>query len=256
MNSELQRQQHAFANALRDASDCSILKATPQGGPARFHVYSDAYRIRLGEALRENYPVLASVLGDAGFADLAAEFLHHNPSRTASIRWFGSALADFVAGTADVLPHPALLDLIRMEWALNTAFDAADATPVSVNDMLTVAPEAWPALRFRTHPSLRLLSMQWNVEPLWAALSADSNAETAAPEALDHHLLVWRVGHQTQWRSVEMLEAQLLSALMNDSSFAELCTIALESKGEEAAATAAGYLRVWVEAGLLAEMMV
>ncbi|MET3106495.1 hypothetical protein AAKU67_001207 [Oxalobacteraceae bacterium GrIS 2.11] len=254
MSSTLHGQQQQFADALQNDASCSLFKPTPQGTAPRLFVYSDAYRIRLGEALKENYPVLARVLGDDGFADLANAFLRDNPSRTASIRWFGTALANYVERTDDVLPHPALGDLIRMEWALNTAFDAADATPLTVADMLTLAPEAWPDLQFLPHPSLRLLALEWNVEPLWTAVTADENAEAEPPEPLQHHLLIWRVEYRTLWRSVEAIEAQLLNATLAGHSFAELCETAAESNPDAAAETVAGYLRIWVEAGMLAGM--
>ena len=252
MTSELRGQQQEFANAIRFDAACTLFKLTPQGQPARLHIYGDAYRIRLGLALKENYPVLASVLGDDGFADLAREFLRARPSTTPSIRWFGAALTDYAAQEVHALPHPALIDLIRMEWALNTAFDAADSEPLTVAEMLTLSPETWPSLRFEVHPSLRLLQLSWNVEPLWTVLSADKNAETAPPEAYEHHLLIWRIAHRTQWRSVEPVEALLLGATISGCSFAELCESAAQYHGTGAAETVAGYLRIWVEAGLLA----
>ena len=77
------------------------------------------------------------------------------------------------------------------------------------------------------------------------------DAETAAPEPQPHHLLVWRQNDQTQWRSVEPFEADLLHAALAGDSFAELCERAAATQGEQAAAAVAGHLRVWVEAGLL-----
>jgi hypothetical protein len=253
MNSNLAQQQQELAAAIRadSALTSNLLQATPQGTPARLHIYSNAYRARLGEALKENYPVLARVLGDDGFIDLSAAFLHSYPSRTPSIRWFGAALAEFVEQNTDALPHPSLCDLIRMEWALNTAFDGADANPLKVADMLTIAPQNWPTLRFAAHPTLHLLAMNWNVEPLWTALSADENADTEPPEELQHHLLIWRYEHKTQWRSVAPMEAQLLQATIAGDSFTELCETAAGITDTATAETVAGYLRTWIESGLL-----
>lgn len=254
MSSELALQQQELARAIRaDAVTATgnLLKNTLQGTPARLDIYSIAYRARLGEALKENYPVLARVLGDDGFADLANAFLHHCPSHTPSIRWFGARLAEFVEEAADILPHPSLVDLIRMEWALNIAFDAADAAPLKVAELLRLAPEAWPALQLILHPSLHLLSLNWAIEPLWSALSVDENADTDPPEEFVHHLVIWRVEHRTLWRSVSAEEAMLLRAAIAATKFAQLCEIAAEFAGGDAAATVAGYLRNWVEADML-----
>lgn len=255
MNTSLAAQQREFAAALRaaDVSDAlgTLLRPTLQGIPARFDIYRNAYRSRLEAALKENYPVLFQVLGDEGFSELASAFLKNCPSRKPSIRWFGEELADFVQQYPEHLPHPALADLIRMEWALSIAFDSADAIPLVVEDLLGVAPETWPELRFSPHPSLQLLQLNWNIEPLWSAISADAESETEPPVESPHHLLVWRLDQQTQWRSSEECEARLLSACIEGEPFSRLCELATLDAGENAAAIAAGYLRTWIDGGLL-----
>ena len=254
----LAAQLQAFALVIT-ASEVSVesaalFRATPQGDPPRLSIYRHAFRARLTAALRENYPVLHQVLGDESFDEIALGFIAAHPSQQPSIRWFGDALPAYLQTLADggELPHPALPDLARMEWALGTAFDAADAAPLSVEQLLAVAPEAWTELRFSAHPSLRLIALDWAIEPLWRALSDNPEAETEAPEAQPHRLLVWRQNDQTQWRSVEPFEANLLQAALAGESFAELCERAAATQGEQAAATVAGHLRIWVEAGLLA----
>jgi len=254
MSSLLKKQQQQFAQAIRNHAQppTELLQLTPQGKPARFHVYSNGYQIRLSEALKENYPVLARVLGDQGFAELAADFLLHSPSSQPSIRWFGGNLANFVQQQATTLPHPSLLDLIRMEWALSTAFDARDKETLQVSDFMHLTPQDWPALKLVLHPSVRVLEMAWNVEPLWSALNSDDDAKTEAPSQQEHHLLVWRYQQINHWRSVNAIEAQLLNAVADDASFTDLCVLAAES--DTAADAVATYLRVWVEAGLVSGM--
>lgn len=256
--STLAAQLHALARAITAADEpaavAPLFRPTPQGDLPRLGIYRKAYRARLTDALRENYPVLHRVLGDDAFDAMALGFVATHPSRQPSIRWFGNELPDHLQTLADAdeLPHPALPDLARMEWALGTAFDAANAAPLTVEQLLAVPPEAWPALRFAPHPSLRLTALVWAVEPLWRALSENADAETAPPEPLPHHLLTWRQNDQTQWRSLEPFEAELLQAALAGAAFAELCERAAATQGEQAAAAVAGHLRGWVEAGLLA----
>jgi hypothetical protein len=103
-----------------------------EGGLA---VYLQAYRARLTAALRDNYPVLQRALGDDAFDLLARAYLDEHPSHFRSIRWFGDSLAEFLAAAPEHLPHPALVDLARMDWAMRTAFDAADATLLGVGEL-------------------------------------------------------------------------------------------------------------------------
>lgn len=258
--STLIAQLHAFTRAITAADEPAavtpLFRPTPQGGPPRLGIYRNAFRARLTDALRENYPVLQRVLGDDAFDTMALGFIATHPSRHPSIRWFGNELPAHLQTLADAdeLPHPALPDLARMEWALSTAFDAADAAPLTVEQLLAVAPKDWPALRFTPHPSLRLTALDWAIEPLWRALSENADAETVPPEPYPHHLLTWRKtgeSDQTQWRSVESFEAELLQAALAGAAFSELCECAASTQGDVTAAAVAGHLRIWVEAGLL-----
>lgn len=258
MSTALARQQRQFAAAITEAGYASdaevLLRPTPQGAAPRLDIYRNAYRGRLAAALEENYPVLHRVLGSAAFRDLAGAFIAAHPSRRPSIRWYGDELAGFLAADPEAVPHPALVDLARMEWALGCAFDAADAPSLHADELLAVSAEVWPTLRFVAHPAVRMLRLSWAVEPLWTALSRDAEASCDAPVALEHYLLVWRGADTTLWRSVADDEADLLMACLEGRPFAELCasaTLADMAEDDTAAARAAGYLRVWVDAGLL-----
>lgn len=257
MNTSLREQQQWLAAAIVGGDVVpefdGLLCKTPQGDAPRIDIYRNAYRARLAAALKENFSVLHRVLGDDAFRELAEIFIAARPSREPSIRWFGAELPDFLSQHPDLAPHPALGDLSRMEWALSTAFDAADAALLEVSSLLAVTPTDWPTLRFTAHPSLQLVPLSWAVEPLWSTLSVDENAATEPPEPLAHHLLVWRGGAQTHWRSVADIEAKLLAACIAGRPFAELCELAADAVDERAATEVAGYLRAWVEAGLLAD---
>lgn len=250
---ELLNQQRAFAALLLaddEAPATSLLHAI-KGQPPRVGVYHHAYRARLIEALRSNLPVLHRVLGDDGFAELALNYLADQPSRKPSIRWFGDGLQAWLADHPDALPHPALVDLAAMEWALGCSFDAADALPLQFADLAAMPPEQWPEARFASHPSIHLLALQWAVEPIWQTLTNDEEAATDEPEALDHRLLIWRQSLETRWRSIQPDEATALSACLAGEPFAALCELAAGTQGDNAPAWVASALRRWVDDGLL-----
>ncbi|MCP5264744.1 MAG: putative DNA-binding domain-containing protein [Burkholderiaceae bacterium] len=249
---ELQRRLAAAIVDTTGTHDAAaLLRVTPQGGAPRLDVYRGAFRARLTAALEENYPVLYGVLGDDAFAEIAAEYIAAKPSRKPSIRWFGHELAAYLASRPELLPHPALVDLARMEWALGCAFDAGDRNPVAADALVSIAPERWPSLSFAAHPAVRLLDMAWAVEPLWQALSVDRLAQTSPPEPLAHHLLVWRALGRTRWRSVDSSESSLLAACLAGRALAEIGEIASIRLDDDPGARLAGYLRGWLDAGLL-----
>lgn len=254
---ELRRQQQAFRLAVvADGAAAGLFSAGRSDPLRRLQIYRHAYRSRLTDALAANYPALARALGDEAFAELAAQYIDARPSRKSSIRWFGDALEDYVDQHA-VLSHPALRDLLRLEWAICCAFDAADAPLATRDELARRAPETWPALRFELHPSVSLLHLDWNVEPIWQALTRDAEAgvERVLPEPVEHRhsLVIWREGLTPKWRSLEASEAECLRALPRRETFAELCGIAAQRiDAERAPAVVVGWLQGWLANGLIA----
>ncbi|MCX9156851.1 DNA-binding domain-containing protein [Niveibacterium sp. 24ML] len=242
---------------LRDAlmtGDCPAALITGGAGDTaqRFAIYAHAYRARLISALRDNYPVLWAVLGDEAFDTLASGYLATYPSRQASIRWFGAQLHEYVSAKPEHLPHPAIADLIRMEWALRAAFDAANELPLMPAALATLAPEDWPALRLRAHASVSLLQMGWAVEPLWHAIEQDPEGDTAAPEASPHALLIWRNGLETRFRTLDSPSAAFLTALIAGEPFAaacEACAAHLPDAGKSSEVVA-GALQQFIQDGI------
>lgn len=274
----LRAQQQAFACALlaelpldpRGATpvDLAGLLAAGPVAPARIDVYRHAYRARLVSALRDNFETLARAMGDDAFAALAGAYVAANPSQQASIRWFGHRLAEFMddclaAGAApaqaDLVPHPALADLARMDWALRGAFDAADGPVIGHATLAALPGEAWPGLVLHLHPSLQTVALNWAVEPAWHALRdtpAGDEPDLAAPEPLVHTLAVWRRGLETQWRALADSEAALLQAAAAGHPFGALCACAAEmvDEDDQAVPLVAGTLAQWLADGLISKI--
>lgn len=253
MNAGLRQWQQQFRRGLFERRFPPGLR-NGSGAPAeeRFGVYAHAYRARLAEALRSNYPVLHRALGDDAFDALAQAYLAAQPSRHASIRWFGDTLESFARGPGEaLLPHPALRDLIRLEWALCLAFDAADERVLEGSELAQVAAERWPGLVFAAHPAVRLIRLEWAVEPTWRALNEQPDAETAPPEPAPHATLVWRQGLAPQFRSLEAGEAAALEQLIAGACFGRMCEHAAGEAGDDAAVRVVAWLQRWVVDGVL-----
>lgn len=214
-------------------------------------LYLMAYRARLLAALRDNFPVLHRALGDEAFAELARDYIAAHPSVFRSIRWYGDVLVEFVADNPARLPHPALIDIARMDWAMRGAFDAPDALALSLPELAAIPPAEWPSRRFVPVPSLTMIELDWCVEPVWRALNEDAEAQTEAPVPLSHTLLVWRPDLDCMWRSADSVEVAALGALLRGADFAECCTEIAKTGASDPAATAAGLLQRWVVDGML-----
>ncbi|HLO94036.1 MAG TPA: DNA-binding domain-containing protein [Burkholderiaceae bacterium] len=255
---DTQRRMQALLLAEAPGETGGLLDAASARGLA---VYRHAYRARLIAALRDNYPVLAQVMGDEDFDALAAAYVQARPSAFASIRWYGDGLADFMASEAEPA-HPAFIDVARMDWALRGVFDAAEDEALSFASLQQLAPEDWPALRLQPRAGARCLSLDWAVEPAWAALARHAQQREAgqddeepalpAPEPLAHRLLAWRPQLETRWRSLEADEGALVAAVFEGADWTRLGEIAVVQWGEDQAATRlVGCLQQWVQEGWL-----
>ena len=245
------RLQETFQKAVL-AEDLTPGLFSREGGEGGFAIYAHAYRARLADALRENYPILLLALGDEMFLDLALAYIGDHPSKQRSIRWFGDRLADFMLHRPDWVPHPALADLASMEWALRGVFDAADQPSLRAEDLATLPPEDWPGKRFQLRAAVAMVELSWNVEPIWQALSEDEKAQTSTPQKNDHLLVAWRQGLECKWRSLPPAEAAALRALNKHGTFAEICECVAEIDVSASATTVALMLQQWIADELLA----
>jgi len=228
---------------VADAIDASAeIPAT-----TRLQIYSDAYRLRLIEALQANYPLLAQLIGDQAFARLTQLYLAGQPSRHYSIRWFGHRLADFLCEHPDYRKQPWLPELATWEWAIATAFDAADTPALTAADLTSIAPDAWANLRFVFRPSVQRIALTTNVVTI--AKAAADNLSLPRPSTQERtEWLIWRQDLTVQYRSLDANEAAVIDAALAGATFSELCELLVTRDADEdqVPLIAAGFLSQWV----------
>ena len=245
------------AGARVDALDPELLALVSHHGglgPAqRLDIYADMYRTRLVDVLREDFPRVATILGDAEFRALANRYLTRHPSTHPSVRYVGRRFADFVAGEG-ALP-PFLADLARLEWARVEVFDAPDAEPLRLSDLESLPASDWPTLSLRPIPASLVIACVWPVHEIWAAAEdpAWGHASADRPEATT--IRVWREGWMVSHAAMADLERRVFPLLERGEPFAHLC--AAGEAGLDPGATArevGGLLIRWLEDGLLSRL--
>jgi hypothetical protein len=221
----------------------------------RLGIYSNAYRVRLIDALSDAYPSLHTLLGDEGFQALGTAYIDARPSHHFSIRWFGDDLSAYLAGSADYGDIPVLAEMAAFEWALRGAFDAADTPTIGREDLQRIAPGDWAGLSFRLHPSVRRLNLSWNVPQLWNAI--DQGAPPIKPERNDYPVgwVIWRRDLRTFFRSLDVDEAWALDVAGAGESFGDICAGLTEWVDElNAPQRAAALIGRWVDEALISEV--
>ena len=226
------------------------IRAGGIGVEARLAIYHHAYRARLVEALRDSYGHSLLYLGEEGFDALALEFIEANPSTDPNLRWYGAPLPDWLARR---LPDdPDVAELARLDAALRSAFDAANAPLLDLAALGSVPAEAWATLGFVFQPSVARLRLHHNTLALWQALDSEQVPPATQPLDAPTELLIWRQGVQPHFRSLGALEAAALDALLAGLSFAATCeALGARFADADVAQQSGALLRRWIDDGLL-----
>ncbi len=169
----------------------------------RLDIYADMYFYRLRDCLAEDFPRLASWVGDAHFHNLATDYVLAHPPSHFSLRELGRALPEFLADHALAEEFPVLAELAQLEWARVDVFDDADAVPLSRQALLEDGSSAPETFAVRLIPSARLFRIDASVLPLWKRLGAEgAPAEvdaTPTPAGSTHGVRVWRKPEKQQF---------------------------------------------------------
>jgi hypothetical protein len=215
-------------------------------------VYRNAYVGRLVEVLAHDHPVVAQYLGEEAFAAMGRAYVAACPSNHPNARWFSHRLPEFLASSPLYGARAALVELARIERALNDAFDAEDDLVLELGDLSQYKPEQWGDLCFTPHPSAARLDLVTNSFEIWRALKdGEAPPETTTPPELTP-LLVWRNGTMASARTLSTEEAMMWNEAVRGTRFSVLCELAATYADPEAApARAAQYLHIWLTAGLL-----
>ena len=247
---DLQQSLQDFLVGQPSTIDTQLRRGAGIAVDRRLSIYHHAYRARLHETLADSYGHTRRYLGDDWFEREALAFVETHGSHHFSLRWYGADFADWLSQRWQ--DDGEIAELAALDWALRSAFDAADAQVLTMADLASLAPEAWADLRLELPPSYARLTQSFNTLALWQALDNDETPPVAQPLAKPVALLIWRRGHSPHFRSLGPLESQALDALASGRTFAETCANLAEAQPDLNAAAEMGMLlRRWVDEELL-----
>lgn len=218
----------------------------------RLQIYTEAYGLRLLEILQEDFSAVHTLLGPARFEHLARAYIAAHASTQHSVRWFGAGFEDFLHQRRT---RPAwIAELAGFEWDVGEVLDAADATPMTAQDLAAIPPERWPTLCLQPAPAVRLHKWAWNVTDLLQAAQR-TDAQAMQPMRLERPrwCLVWRHRHEARWRALEQPEAWALRVLQRGGPLAAAGS-ALQRAGVplgQVPAQLVTCLQQWLAAGIL-----
>jgi hypothetical protein len=169
--SALRELQFGFANAVFDESLAEAfsryIRSDGLSGARRLRIYRNNYLANSGEALAAVYPATLRLIGADFFRQAAGRYAREVRSTSGDIRRYGGSFPDFLASLEDLANFPYLRDVARLEWAWHRAFHSESANPLDLLALRNIAPEDYPALRFRLQPAARLLASDYPILRIW-----------------------------------------------------------------------------------------
>lgn len=250
----LEQDFQAYVQQHDSGMPARVVGTARAGALQRLGVYADAYRLRLTEVLADDYPALRLLAGEERFTALAADFIKAHPSKHFNARWFGAALAGFLAAQAPWDAEPALAEIAQLEWAMTMVFDPADEAVCGVEAAAAIAPEHWGDMRIEPTAAQRCLRLHWNAGAIRQAADRQVDLPSAQRLARAETWLVWRQNYEVYYRALADDEAAALAAVLEGHSFGQVCEVL--GQGDDAALRAASLLRRWLDQGLVRELRV
>ena len=174
---ELANLQTLFQGYVIDNDDAALpafVGDVSASAEERLDVYYEAYRLRLLEVLRDDFPGLVALMSADTFNAMGLRYLEQHPSNYYSVRSFAVNLVEFLATDGGYADWPYLAEMARFEWARGLAFDAANADVHTLDEFGALPADDWPALTLRFHPSLQRSRFDWNIGPMWRAIDAET----------------------------------------------------------------------------------
>lgn len=194
--------QRLFAAALLDPDAPCPAGLTAWNGSdptRRFAVYRNNVVVSLIDALADTFPVALALVGEEFFRAMAGIFVRGAPPGSVLLAEYGTGFPDFIVAFEPARSVPYLADVARLEMLRVRAFHAADADPISPEQIARALadPERLPALRATCHPSLSVLRSDYAVASLWAAHQGHGDLAQVDPFVPESALVV-RVGLDVQ----------------------------------------------------------
>ncbi len=200
-------------------------------------VHTHAARAMLVEGLADNFAKTLHWLGGEAFTALALDYAAITPSSSWTLADYGDDFPDYLR--RQLSGDREVAELAALDWALRTAFAAADPQP----PRWAQAPGIdWEALRLKLAPGAALLAFATNADAIWAAIPDTPIAPMPTPG----WVLVWRDGLEPRFRRLDSREGDLLAAMAAGQRFGPAC----DASGATSL-TIGAWLQSWLSAGLV-----
>lgn len=184
---ELDREEFLRALLDPDLPPPRGLVASRGVAPARrFAVHRNNVIGGLIDALAQRFPVCLRLVGDAFFRATAQCYVRKALPASPMLFEYGESFGDFLAEFEPARDLPYLPDVARLEYAVARAYHAADAAPLSLEELRSAPIDLLDGATVAFHPSTQLVCSRYPFVTIWRAnMSKDEPIAQIADHAQD-----------------------------------------------------------------------
>jgi hypothetical protein len=153
--------------------DFAAAIGVPAEGPMR--VYRNTVLSGCVDALRDNYPIIARLLGEEMFGAIAAEHAAQCPPRRPVLALYGARFADWLEVQPWVRKLPYIPDVALIERLHIEALFACDEAPVGLDQLRGRGD--WQAMKLALHPATRFEWLTTPARSIWLSQRAEAEGE-------------------------------------------------------------------------------
>lgn len=223
--------QTEFVAALVDPTAAvppGIVSYRGDSDTKRFAVYRNNVHVGLVAVLAAKYPVCRQLVGEEFFTAMARVYVAgHKPSSPVMIH-YAADFSAFIGGFAGARSVPYLADVAALEQAWSVAYNAADETPATLEEIVAIDHEALPNLALKPHPAVGLLRSDHPIGSIWAAHQTKGVSVRPGAEAV----LVTRPAADVRVTVIPGADATFADALLQGSTIGDAAEFTMRGHPE------------------------
>ena len=237
-------ERHAdLATAIRTGD--GVVSGIPEDdafdASTRLAVYRNNMIVNTRAHLAAVFPVVGALLGEDCFNEIARQFILSKPPRSPVMLVYGDGFPAYLSASRLFETVPYIADIAALEWARYRAYHAADAEPIELAALATVAADDIENISLTLHPSVSVISSAWPIVSIWQAHQRPDPTETlaslgCAPETA----LVARPALDVEVRAIADGPRSLIEALRSGQRLGVALEVAGQNRREDLSACLAG----------------
>jgi hypothetical protein len=208
---DLQRSISAtvLACATTPAPDLIAGRADPA---KRLRIHANNTAQSLTDALKANFPVTLTLLGERFFEQTARSFLREHPPREPRLVHYGEGFPRFIARLPAGRNMPFIARVALLESLILESVCSPVHAPITPSDL--PSPMAHSDVFMDVQPSLRLMRSRFDAVAIWRAHRDGSTLAPALGEAGHQFVQVVRTGNTIRLSTLSAAEFAFRQALL------------------------------------------